>query len=133
MKKLLLIIVLLGFSISSFSQKENLKLKKAKNKYPNIFFKSPNKYDNKEQTFVVSKIIYSTSFKKFDSKNKYQISIYGKVNNNKEQILYNAKNIEELLYYKKVFKGKYKKVLLFNYSYYKGQKKYFDTSISVEY
>ncbi|MCF2874244.1 MULTISPECIES: hypothetical protein [unclassified Tenacibaculum] len=133
MKNLLLIIIFLGFSISSFSQKENLKLKNIKNKYANIFFKSPNKYDNKEQPFMVSKIIYSTSFKESESKNKYQISIYGKVSNNKEQILFNAKNIQELSYYRKVFKGKYKKILVFNYGYYKGKKKYYDTSLSVEY
>lgn len=133
MKNLLLIIVFFSFNISSFSQKENLKLKKVKNKYHNIFFKSPNKYNNKEQIFLVSKVIYSTSYKESKSKNMYQISIYGKVNNNKEQILYNAKSIEELSYYKKAFKGKYKKILLFNYGYNKGQKKYYDTSISIEY
>ncbi len=133
MKKILLIIAFLVFHTPSFSQKGNLKLRKINSEYENIFFKSPNKYNNKEQSFIVSKIVYSTSYKEFKSKNEYQISIYGKVNNNEKQITYNAKNIEELSHYKKTFKGKYKKILLFEYHYYKGEKKYYSTSISVEY
>ena len=82
---------------------------------------------------MVTKIVFSTSYKGSKSKNLYQISVKGKVNNNKEEILYNAKSIEELEHYKKLFAGRYKKILLFEYNYNVGSKSYYDTSISVEY
>ncbi|OSY89165.1 hypothetical protein WH52_00465 [Tenacibaculum holothuriorum] len=124
------------FFISSFTllaQKPNLKLKATQSKYENFYFKSPQKYNNKAQKFTISKVVFSTSYKGSETKNKYQILVTGKVNNNEERILYNAKNIDELNYYKNIFNRKYKKVLLTEYSYFVSSKKYYDTSISVEF
>jgi len=81
----------------------------------------------------VSKITFHSSYKGSKSKNSYQISVDGKVNNKKEQILYTAKSIDELEYYKNVFKGRYKKILLYEYSEKVGSKTYHDTSIVVKY
>lgn len=133
MRNLLIILILSIYSITSYSQNTGLKLKSVKSKYQNFFFRSPGKYNSKEQVFKVKKISFSTSHKGSNSKNQYQISISGFVNNSKEDIIYNAKSISELEYYSKIFKSNYTKILLFEYSYFIESKKYYDTSISVEY
>ena len=132
MKKILLIVILIAYN-TSYAQNTNLKATNLKDKYANVFYKSPQKYNNQEQKFKVTKIAFHTSYKGSKSKNTYQISVDGRVNNKKEQILYNAKSIEELEYYKNVFKGRYKKILLFEYAYKINSKNYYDTSIVVEY
>lgn len=133
MRNLLVILAFFICATTTYGQNTGLKLKNVKSKYQNVFFRSPGKYNSKEQVFKVKEIVFSTSFKGSKSKNQYQISISGHVNNNKEEIIYNAKNIDELNYYSKVFKSNYKKILLFEYSYFINSKKYHDTSISVEY
>jgi len=132
MKKIILIAVLLVYC-SSYAQKTTIKANTIKEKYENVFYRTPDKYDNKAQPFRVSSITFSTSYKGSKKQNVYQISIKGKVNNNNESIVYNAKSIEEIEYYKKTFKGKYKKINLFVYSYNVSSKKYYDTSISIEF
>lgn len=133
MRNLFFFFIFLLCSSTIKAQNPNLKLTQAKGKYQNFYFKSPQKYNNKAQEFRVIKIEFSTSFKDVDSKNKYQILITGKVKSNNERILYNAKNLEELKYYQNIFRKKYKKVLLTEYSYFVSKKKYYDTSISVEF
>ena len=133
MKKSFLYITFFIGLFTTFAQKPNLKLKATQSKFHNFYFKSPQKYNNTPQKFDVSKIIFSTSYKGSESKNMYQILISGKVKNNNERILYNAKNIDELKYYKSIFSKKYKKILLTEYSYFVGSKKHYDTSISVEF
>ena len=81
----------------------------------------------------MSKIKFHTSYEGYKSKNTYQIQVFGKVNNQKESILYNAKSIDELEYYKNVFKGRYTKIILYQNSKKAGSKTYYDTSIVVEY
>ena len=132
MKKLLLIVIFIAYS-TSYAQNANLKATKLKDKYENVFYRSPQKYNKQEQKFKVSKIEFHTSYDDSKSKNLYQIQVDGKVNNKKEYILYNAKSIDELEYYKNVFKGRYTKILLFENKQKVGSKSYFDTSIVVEY
>ncbi|WP_298239257.1 hypothetical protein [uncultured Algibacter sp.] len=55
------------------------------------------------------------------------------VNNKNETIHHNVASIEEIVYYTKVLKNKYKKILLFENLYKVGSKNYTDTSIVVEY
>jgi hypothetical protein len=88
---------------------------------------------NQEQKFVVTKIEFSSSYKGSKSTNMYQISVHGKVNNTNERIIFDAKSIDELKYYKDIFNGRYKKILLFEHEYLIASKKYFDTSIVVEF
>ncbi len=83
--------------------------------------------------FNVKRIVFSTNFKGSKSKNQCQISIYGMVNNKNETIHHNVASIEEIVYYTKVLKNKYKKILLFENLYKVGSKNYTDTSIVVEY
>ena len=132
MKKLLLIVIIIAYS-ASYAQNTNLKATTIKNKYENVFYKSPQKYNNQEQIFKVSKIEFHTSYEDSKSKNMYQILIQGKVNNKKERILHNAKSIDELEYYKNVFQGRYKKILLYQNSKKAGTKTYNNTSIVLEY
>ena len=132
MKKLLLIVIIIAYS-TSYAQNTNLKTTIIKDKYENVFYKSPQKYNKQEQKFKVSKIKFHTNYEGSKSKNTYQIQVFGKVNNQKESILYNAKSIDELEYYKNVFKGRYTKILLFQNKEKVGSKRYFDTSIVVEY
>ncbi|MGB1042261.1 MAG: hypothetical protein ACPGU6_02620 [Tenacibaculum sp.] len=132
MKKIISILLIMICS-TTYSQKTKLKSKSIKEKYTNTFYKSPKKYNNKEQVFKVSKIVFHTNYKGSKQKNSYQISIHGIVNNNEERVLHNAKSIDELNYYKKIFKNKYKRILFFENDYYVGSKKYHDTSITVEY
>lgn len=132
MKKLLFFTVFL-VCYASNAQKTTLKANSIKDKYENFFYRTPDKYNNTKQPFKVLSITFSTSYKGSKSKNVYQISIKGKVKNNKEDIVYNAKSIEELDYYKKAFNSRYKKINLFEYGYYVASKKYYDTSISIEF
>lgn len=132
MKKLLIIVIMIAYS-NSYAQNKNLKAIAIKDKYENVFYKSPQKFNNQEQIFKVQKIKFHTSYEDSKSKNMYQITIDGIVNNTKEQILHNAKSIDELEYFINVFKGGYKKVLLFEHDRKVGSKIYHDTSIVVEY
>lgn len=132
MKKLLIIVFMIAFS-ASYAQNTNIRANTIKAKYENVFYKSPQKFNNKEQVFKVTKISFHTSYKGSNSKNTYQISIDGFVNNKKEQVLHNAKSIDELEYFKNLFKGRFKKVLLFENSYKVGSKTYHDTSIVAEF
>ena len=132
MKKLLLIVIIIAYS-TSYAQNTNLRATNLNDKYENVFYRSPQKYNKQEQKFKVSKIEFHTSYKGSKSKNMYQISVDGKVNNKQERFLYNAKSIDELEYYKNVFKGRYTKILLFQNKHKVGSKTYFDTSIVVEY
>ncbi|CAM1347823.1 hypothetical protein [Tenacibaculum crassostreae] len=132
MKKIALIIWVILCSVSVNAQKKSLKLKNVDDKYKNFFFRSPQKYNNQTVDFKVDKIAFSSSYKGSKLKNAYQIAFYGKVNNQKEQIVYNAENIDEIRYYQHLFKGNYSKVLLVQHSYKVGSKTYYDTSISVE-
>lgn len=131
MKKLLLIVIIIACS-TSYAQNTTLKTTTIKEKYENVFYRSPGKY-NQEQKFKVSTIKFHTTYEGSKSKNTYQIQVDGKVNNKKEEILYNAKSIEELEYYKNVFKGRYKKILLYSHDRKVGSKTYHDTAIVVEY
>ena len=132
MKKILILTIFIAYC-TSYAQNTNLKATSLKDKYENVFYRSPQKYNKQEQKFKVSKIEFHTSYKDSKSKNIYQILVDGKVNNKKEQVLYNAKSIDELEYYKNVFKGRYKKILLFEYDQKVGSKTYHDRSIVVEY
>ena len=132
MKKLLLIVIIVAYS-TSYAQNKNLKATNIKDKYENVFYKSPQKYNNQEQKFKVSTIEFHTSYEGSKSKNMYQILVKGKINNKKEQILHNAKSIDELEYYKNVFQGRYKKILLYQNSKKAGSKTYHTTAIVVEY
>ena len=132
MKKVIILLILATCGVS-YAQKTNIKTNKIKEKYKNLFYKNPKKYNNQEQVFKVDKVVFSTSYKGSKLKSIYQISIHGKVNNNNERILHNAKSIDELKYYKSILKGKYKKILFFEYDYFVSNKKYHDTSISVEF
>lgn len=132
MKKIVLLVILIAYG-SLYAQNTKLRATNVNTTYENVFYRSPAKFNNKEQKFVVTKIVFSSNYKGSKSKNIYQISVSGKVNNKNEQIIYNAKSIEELDYYKRLFKGRYKKILLFEYDYKLGSKNYTDTSISVEY
>ncbi|MFI1743065.1 hypothetical protein [Thalassobellus sediminis] len=129
MKKILVIITLFVFS---YSQSQNIKNINIKAKYENIFYKSPND-TNKETPFKVNKVVFSSNFKGSKNENKYQVSVYGIVNNKKETIHYNAASIEEVQYYSKIFHSKFKKIVLYEYEYKVGANKYTDTSIVVEY
>lgn len=132
MKKLLLIVIIIAYS-TSYAQNTKLKANSIKDKYENIFYKTPAKYNNKEQKFKVNSIEYHTSYIASKSEYLYQILIEGKVKNTKERILHNAKSIEELEYYKNVFQGRYKKILLYQNSNKVGGTTYYNTSIVVEY
>ncbi len=132
MKKIVLLVIMMAYGIT-YAQKTNLRATNVKGKYENVFYKSPQQYNNQEQVFKVTKIAFSSNYKGSKSKNVYQISVYGTVNNKKEQVVYNAKSIEEIAYYKTLFEGRYKKILLFVHSYKIASKNYRDTSISVEY
>jgi hypothetical protein len=132
MKKIILIAVLLVYC-SSYAQKTTIKANTIKEKYKNFFYRTTDKYSNKVQPFNVSSIIFSTSYLGSKEQNVYQISIKGKVNNNKESIVYNARSIEEFEYYKKAFNGKYKKVDLFKHGFYVDSKKVYNTSISIQF
>lgn len=133
MKKIVLIVLVILCSIAANAQKKSLKLKNVEDKYKNFVYRSPQKYNNQTVDFKVDRISFSSSYLGSKKTNVYQIAIYGKVNNNKEQIVYNAGSIDEFRYYKNVFKGNYAKVLLFQYSYTVDSKTYYDTSISVEF
>jgi phage-related holin len=132
MKKLLLILIIIAYS-TSYAQNTKLKAISIKDKYENIFYKTPAKYNNKEQKFNVNSIEYHTSYIASKSEYLYQILIEGKVKNTKERILHIAKSIEELEYYKNVFQGRYKKILLYQNSNKVGGTTYYNTSIVVEY
>lgn len=132
MKKIALIICVILFSISVNAQKKSLKLKNVDDKYKNFFFRSPQKYNNQTVDFKVDRISFSSNYLGSKSKNVYQIAIYGKVNNQKEQIVYTAESIDEIRYYQHIFRGNYSKVLLFQHSHTVDSKTYYDTSISVE-
>ncbi|MBA6155048.1 hypothetical protein H3Z83_00720 [Tenacibaculum sp. S7007] len=132
MKKIIILLILATCGVS-YAQKTNIKTNKIKEKYKNLFYKNPKKYNNQEQIFKVDKIVFSTSYKGSKLKSIYQISIHGKVNNNDERVLHNAKSIDELKYYKSILKGKYKKILFIEYDYFVSNKKYHDTSITVEF
>lgn len=132
MKKLILIVIVIAYS-TSYAQNTNLKASNIKVKYDNVFYRSPQKYNNQELKFMVNKITFNTSYKGSKSKNIYQISVDGIVNNKKEQIVYNAKSVAELEYYKNLFKGRYKKILMVENSYKIDSKTYYDTSIVAEY
>ncbi|MCF7568016.1 hypothetical protein L3X37_06510 [Sabulilitoribacter arenilitoris] len=132
MKRIVLILILIAFS-KSFSQTTNLRSTNIKAKYENVFYKSPQEFNNQEQIFKVNRISFSSNYIGSKSKNVYQISVYGTVNNKKMQIVYNAKSIDELEHYRDVFKGRYKKVLLFEHAYKSGSKTHRNISISVEY
>ena len=81
----------------------------------------------------MNSIEYHTSYIASKSEYMYQILIEGKVKNTKERILHIAKSIEELEYYKNVFQGRYKKILLYQNSNKVGGTTYYNTSIVVEY
>ena len=132
MKKILLIIIVIAYS-TSYAQNTTLKTTKIKDKYENVFYRSPEKHNGQEQKFKVSKIKFHVSYIGSKSKNMYQISVDGKVNNKKVKILHNAKSIDELEYFKNLFKGRYKKILLYEHRDKVGSKRYYDTSINVEY
>lgn len=132
MKKILVIAILVVYS-TTYAQKTKLKANTIKNKYENVFYKSPKKYNNQALPFIVSSVVFSSSYKGSKSKHTYQISVSGKVNNNQERVLYNAQSVEELAYYKAIFNGRYKKIILFENDYYVSSKKHFDTAISVEF
>ena len=132
MKKLLVVIIFIAYN-TSYAQNTNLKANKIKAKYENVFYRSPQKYNNKQQKINVTRISYSSSYKGSKSKNIYQISIYGKINNKNEQIVYNAKSFDELEYYKNIFNGRYKKITLVVNGYLIASKKYYDTTIAVDY
>lgn len=132
MKKIALIICVILCSVSVNAQKKSLKLKNVDDKYKNFFFRSPQKYNNQTVDFKVDRISFSSNYIGSKSKNVYQIAIYGKVNNQKEQIVYTAESIDEIRYYQHIFRGNYSKVLLFQYSHTVDSKTYYDTSISVE-
>ena len=132
MKKLLLIIGIIVYS-TSYAQNTNLRATTIKETYENVFYRSPQKYNQQIQIFKVNSIEFHTSFIGSESKNMYQIKIEGTVNNNKEEILHNAGSIDELEYYMNVFKGRYKKIILFESDNKVGSKKYYNTSIVVEY
>jgi len=134
MKKIVLIVLITLCSITATAQKKSLKLKNAESKYKNFVYRSPQKYNNQTVDFKVDRISFSSNYQGSKKKNIYQIAIYGRVNNNKEQIVYNTNNIDEIIYYKNIFNGiKYRKVLLFQHSYTIASKAYYDTSISVEF
>lgn len=132
MKNIVLILIMIATS-GIYAQKTNLKANSIANRYENIFYKSPQEYNNQEQTIKVNRIVFSSNYKGSTSKNIYQISIYGMVKNKKKQIVYNAKSIDELEHYRDLFKGRYKKILLFVNSYKISSKTYRDASIVVEY
>ena len=132
MKNIVLIVILIAYG-TTYAQNTKLRATSVNAKYENVFFRSPQKYNNQEQIIKVNRITFSSSYKGSKSKNIYQISVYGTVNNKKEQIVYNAKSIDEIDYYKKLFKGRYKKILLVQHAYKMASKNYRDTSISVEY
>jgi hypothetical protein len=132
MKKLLVVIIFIAYN-SSYAQNTKLKANNVKAKYENVFYRSPQKYNNKQQKINITKISYSSSYKGSTAINIYQISIYGKINNKNEQIIYNAKSFEELEYYKNIFNGRYKKITLVVNGYLIGSKKYYDSTISVDY
>ena len=131
-KSLILFVIIMAYS-TSYAQNTNLKTTTIKEKYENVFYRSPQKYNKQEQKFKVNTIKFHTSYEGSKSKNTYQIQINGIVNNKKEQILHTAKSIDELEYYKNVFKGRYKKILLYEYDRKVGSKTYHDSSIVVEY
>ncbi len=132
MKKIVLLVIMVTYS-TSYAQTTKLRATNLNDKYENVFYKSPQKYNNQEQAFKVSRITYSSNYIGSKSKNMYQISIYGTVNNKKEQIVYNAKSIDEIEHYKNVFNGRYKKILLFVHANKVQSKTHYNTSISVEY
>ena len=132
MKKIVLIVIMITYS-TTYAQNTTLRATNIKAKYENVFYKSPQAYNNQEQIFKVTRITFSSNYIGSKSKNRYQISVYGAVNNKKRQIVYNAKSIEEIEHYKNLFGGRYKKILLFEHAYKIASKTYRDTSISVEY
>ena len=132
MKKLFILIIVFTCTMS-YAQNTKLKATNIKVKYENVFYKSAQKYNKQEQKFIINKIAYSSSYKGSKSENIYQIAIYGFINNIKEQIIYNAKSVDELAHYKNIFEGRYKKILLVENAYIISSKKYYDTTISVEF
>ena len=132
MKKLVLLLFIIAFS-TSYTQNTNLRTTAVKSKYENVFYRCPSKFNNQEQEFKVSKIEYTTSYKGSKSKNRYQIVVHGSVNNNEEQIIYNAKSVDELEYYKNLFKNGFSRMILYEYDYKVSTKSYQDATITVEY
>ncbi len=132
MKKIALLVIMVAYC-TSYAQTTKLRATNLSDKYENIFYKSPQKYNNQEQVFKVNRIVFSSNYKDSKSKNIYQISIYGTVKNKNTQVVYNAKSIDEIKHYKNVFNGRYKKILLFEYDYKVASKNYRDISIAVEY
>ena len=132
MKKIVVIAIIIACS-TSYAQNTKIRTTIANDEYKNVFYRSPQKYNKQEQPFKVSAITFHTSYKGAKSEHIYQISVDGRINNKTERVLYRAKSIEEMEYYKKVFKGKYKKILLYEYDDKVGPKTYYDTSIVVEF
>ncbi|WP_282136603.1 hypothetical protein [Seonamhaeicola maritimus] len=131
MKKIIVIVVLF-MVCTTYAQNQSIRGVSPKGMYENVFYRST-KNPGKDFPFKVNKVNFSTSFKSSKGKNIYQVSVYGTVNNKKEEVHYNAASIEEIEYYAKVFKGRFKRLLLFEHDYNLGSKKHHDTSIVVEY
>ncbi|WP_203258479.1 hypothetical protein [Hyunsoonleella ulvae] len=129
MKKILLTICIVLFCFS-FGQSQTVKLKAKKPKYENVKYRNPGETTS---PFFIDRIVYSTNYKGRDKENLYQISIYGKANGKTKQVHYTAKSVEEFDYYRRVFNGNYKEILVFENDYKVGGKTYFNVAIAVEY
>ncbi len=129
MKKLLVVIIVLIFGLSEM-QSQNIKAVPVKGKYENVYYRSPS---TSEAPFIVDRIVYSSNYNGSKSKSSYQVSVYGKVKGSNKQVNHNVQSTDELEHYKKIFNGRYKKILLYEGRQKVGSKTYFNTSISVEY